>query len=157
MDAQKLTQKSQEALQAAQARAAQLGHQQVDVPHLLRALIEPGDGLVHGLLRRMEVAVEPVLAAIDAELARLPKLSGPGFDRERILLTQELAQVLTAAEAIAQKMRDDFVSVEHLFLAMLQHGRGGVRELLRKFQIDEARFLNALKEVRGNQRVQSQN
>src|SRR5262245_48947747 len=156
MDAQKLTQKSQEALQAAQARAAQLGHQQVDVPHLLRALVEPGDGLVHGLLRRMEVAVDPLLAAIDADLVRRPKVSGPGFDRERILLTQDLAQVLTAAEAIAQKMRDEYVSVEHLFLAALQSGKGGVRELLRKFQVDEARFLNALKEVRGNQRVQSQ-
>ena len=81
MDAQKLTQKSQEALQAAQARAAQLGHQQVDVLHLVRALVEPADGLVHGLLRRMEVGVDPLLTAIDAELARRPKVSGPGFDR----------------------------------------------------------------------------
>jgi ATP-dependent Clp protease ATP-binding subunit ClpB len=157
MDAQKLTQKSQEALQAAQARAAQLGHQQVDVLHLVRALVEPADGLVHGLLRRMEVGVDPLLTAIDAELARRPKVSGPGFDRERILLTQDLAQALTAAEALAQKMRDEYVSVEHLFLAALQSGKGGVRDLLRKFQVDEARFLNALKEVRGNQRVQSQN
>ncbi len=157
MDAQKLTQKSQEALHAAQAKAAQLGHQQVDVQHLVHALIAPADGLVRGLLRRLEVPHEPLLAAIDAEIARRPKISGPGFDPERILLTAELAAVLAGAEQVATRMRDEFVSVEHLFLAVLQSSKGGMRDLLRRFGIEEGRFLNALKEVRGNQRVQSAN
>ncbi|MBL9077308.1 MAG: ATP-dependent chaperone ClpB [Planctomycetes bacterium] len=157
MDTQKLTQKSQEALQAAQTKAVDHGHQQVDVLHLLGALVEPQDGLVARLLQRMEVAVDGLGAAIEAELRKLPRVSGPGFAPDKIFLTPDLAQVLTAAEKQAAKMRDEYVSVEHLFLALLQAGKGAPRELLRKFAIDESRFLNALKEVRGNQRVQSAN
>ena len=155
MDAQKLTQKSQEALQLAQTKAVQHGHQQVDTPHLLLALVEPQDGLVHRLLQRMEVPADSLQQALRQELQKLPKVSGPGFTADQIYLTQDLAQVLASAEQQAQKMRDEYVSVEHLFLAILQGAKGGLRELFRKFAIDESRFLNALKEVRGNQRVQS--
>jgi ATP-dependent Clp protease ATP-binding subunit ClpB len=157
MDTQKLTQKSQEALQAAQSKAVSLGHQQVDIPHLLFALVEPGDGLVGRLLQRMEVPTDSFLTALEGELGKLPRVSGPGFVADKIYLTQELAQVMTSAEKHAAKMRDEYVSVEHLFLAVLQAAKGPVRELFRKFAIDESRFLNALKEVRGNQRVQSNN
>jgi ATP-dependent Clp protease ATP-binding subunit ClpB len=157
MDMQKLTQKSQEALQLAQTKAVTFGHQQVDPMHLLLALIEPSAGLVRRLLQRMEVLPEALLAAVEHELQKTPKVSGPGFSADKIYLTQELAQVLTAAEAQAQKMRDDYVSVEHLFSALLQNAKNGLREAFRKLGIDETRFLNALKEVRGNQRVQSAN
>ena len=157
MDTQKLTQKSQEALQAAQSKAVGLGHQQVDTLHLLSALVAPTDGLIARLLQRSEVATDGLLSAIDAELQKLPRVSGPGFSADKIYLTQELAQVLTAAEKQAAKMRDEYVSVEHLFLALLQGAKGPAREVFRKFGIDESRFLNALKEVRGNQRVQSAN
>ncbi|MBX3462161.1 MAG: ATP-dependent chaperone ClpB [Planctomycetes bacterium] len=157
MDSQKLTQKSQEALQAAQSKAVSLGHQQVDTAHLLSALVEPADGLVARLLQRMEVASDGLQAGLEAELQKLPRVSGPGFSADKIYLTQDLAQVLANAEKQATKMRDEYVSVEHLFLAILQAAKGGVRDLLRKFAIDESRFLNALKEVRGNQRVQSAN
>ena len=157
MDTQKLTQKSQEALQLAQTKAVSLGHQQVDTKHLLLALVEPTDGLVARLLQRMEVPVDSLAKALETELQKLPKISGPGFSADKIFLTQELAQVLTAAEQQAQKMRDDYVSVEHLFLSVLQAAKNGLRDLFRRFAIDESRFLNALKEVRGNQRVQSAN
>ncbi|MBM4063596.1 MAG: AAA family ATPase, partial [Planctomycetes bacterium] len=157
MDLQKLTQKSQEALQLAQTRAVTFGHQQVDTQHLLLALIEPADGLVRRLLQRMEVPGDSLLKAVELELQKLPKLSGPGFAADKIYLTQDLAQALAAAEQQAAKMRDGYVSVEHLFLAILQAAKNGLRELFRKFAIDESRFLNALKEVRGNQRVQSAN
>ncbi|MBL8749699.1 MAG: ATP-dependent chaperone ClpB [Planctomycetes bacterium] len=157
MDTQKLTQKSQEALQLAQTKAVAFGHQQVDTKHLLLALVEPGDGLVVRLLQRMDVPADALQKAIEGELQKQPKVSGPGFAADKIYLTQELAQVLTAAEQQAAKMRDEYVSVEHLFLAILQGSKNGVRELFRKFAIDESRFLNALKEVRGNQRVQSAN
>src|SRR5262245_60190990 len=157
MDLQKFTQKSQEALQAAQAKATALGHQQVDQRHLLLALLEPADGLVRGLLQRMEVQPDALSKAIEVDLQKQPRVSGPGFSPDKILLTQELAQTLVAAEQQAQKMRDEYVSVEHLFLVMLQGARNGLRDIFRKFAIDESRFLNALKEVRGNQRVQSAN
>ncbi len=157
MDTQKLTQKSQEALQLAQSKAVAFGHQQVDTKHLLLALVEPGDGLVVRLLQRMDVPADALQKAIEGELQKQPKVSGPGFSADKIYLTQELAQVLTAAEQQAAKMRDEYVSVEHLFLAILQGSKNGVRDLFRRFAIDESRFLNALKEVRGNQRVQSAN
>ncbi|MCU0867123.1 MAG: ATP-dependent chaperone ClpB [Planctomycetes bacterium] len=157
MDIQKFTQKSQEALQLAQTKAVAFGHQQVEPKHLLLALIEPGDSLVRRLLQRMEVPADKLQQAAEQELQKLPRVSGPGFAADKILLTQELAQVLTAAEAQAQKMRDEYVSVEHLFLSLLQSAKNGLRDLLRKFAIDETKFLNALKEVRGNQRVQSAN
>jgi ATP-dependent Clp protease ATP-binding subunit ClpB len=157
MDIQKFTQKSQEALQLAQTKAVAFGHQQVEPKHLLLALIEPGDSLVRRLLQRMEVPADKLQQAVEQELQKLPRVSGPGFAADKILLTQELAQVLTAAEAQAQQMRDEYVSVEHLFLSLLQSAKNGLRDLLRKFAIDETKFLNALKEVRGNQRVQSAN
>ncbi len=157
MDAQKLTQKSQEALQAAQAKAISLGHQQVEPAHLAFALVEPDDGLVRRLLQRMEVPVDVLASAIEKELQKLPRLRGPGYSPDKILLTQDLAQILTDAEQRAQKMRDEYVSVEHVFLALLNGARNGLRDTFLKLAIDESRFLNALKEVRGNQRVQSNN
>jgi len=156
MDTQKLTQKSQEALQLAHTKAIESGHQQVDAAHLALALLEPADGLVRRLLQRTDVSGDGLVQAVQQELQRLPKVSGPGFAPDRIFLTPELAQVMSAAESHAQKMRDEYVSVEHLFMALLQHGKG-LRDVFRRFSIDEARFLNALKEVRGNQRVQSAN
>jgi ATP-dependent Clp protease ATP-binding subunit ClpB len=157
MDTQKLTQKSQEALQLAQSKAVAFGHQQIDLPHLMLALLEPADGLVRRLLQRGSVAVDDLAQAVQQELQRLPKVSGPGFSPDRIFLTPELAKVLDAAEAQAQAMRDAYVSVEHLFLALLKHAKNGLAAALRRFGVDEAKFLNALKEVRGNQRVQSAN
>ena len=155
MDIQKFTQKSQEALQLAQTKAVQFGHQQVDPKHLVLALVEPADGLVRRLLQRMDVLPDVLQAAVEHELQKLPKVSGPGFAADKIYLNQELAQALTSAEQQAQKMRDDYVSVEHLFLSLLQNAKNGLRDVFKKLSVDDARFLNALKEVRGNQRVQS--
>ena len=157
MDMQKLTEKSQQAVQAAQQRAVDFGHQQVDVPHLLLGLVEPADGLVHRLLERISVPIDALVGAVAAELRKQPKVSGPGYSPDKIFLTPDLAQTLTAAEQQAQQMRDEYVSVEHLFLAILSSAKGELREVLRTFAIDEAAFLQALKEVRGNQRVQSNN
>ena len=155
MNAEKLTQKSQEALQLAQTKAVTFGHQQVDVAHLLVALVEPKDGLVARLLGRMNVPADAFQGALEADLRKAPKVTGPGFSADKIYLTQELAAVLAAAEQQAGKMRDEYVSVEHLFLAALAAAKAGVKEVFKAFAVDEARFLNALKEVRGNQRVQS--
>ncbi len=157
MNPEKLTQKSQEALQLAQTKAVAFGHQQIDLPHLLVALVEPRDGLVARLLERCKVPVDALSGAVEAELRKVPKVSGPGFSADKVYLTQEAAGALTAAEKQAAKMRDEYVSVEHLFLAILAAAKGGLREVFRAFAVDEGRFLNALKEVRGNQRVQSAN
>jgi len=157
MDMQKLTQKSQEAVQAAQQQAVEYGHQQVEPRHLMLGLIAPADGLVRSLLQRMNVPIDAVTGAVQAELRKVPKVSGPGFSPDKIYLTQELAEVLTAAEKRAGQMRDEYVSVEHLFLALLEKASGELADLFRTFAIDEAGFLAALQDVRGNQRVQSAN
>ncbi|MEQ1632876.1 MAG: ATP-dependent chaperone ClpB [Planctomycetota bacterium] len=155
MDMQKLTQKSQEALQQAQTKAVTFGHQQVRCEHVLLALLESADGLVPRLLQRMNVASDQLIADVENELRRTPRLSGPGYQPDKIYLDQDLAQALAGAERHAAKMKDEYVSVEHIFLALLQGQKGALREVFQKHKIDEARFLNALKEVRGNQRVQS--
>ena len=157
MDMNKLTQKSQEALQAAQQKAVEFGHQQLDARHLLLGLIEPADGLIRRLLERMDVPVDAVTGGLQAELRKQPKVSGAGYQPDKIFLTPELAQALQLAEQKAQQMQDEYVSVEHVFLALLATAKGDVHELFEVFAIDEARFLSALKEVRGNQRVQSAN
>ncbi|MEY3161804.1 MAG: Chaperone protein ClpB 1 [Planctomycetota bacterium] len=156
MNPEKLTQKSQEALQSAQAVAVQFSHQQVDAPHLALALVQQQDGLIPRLLQRMEIPVDRAVDAITAELRKRPKVTGPGFEKDKIYLTQELAAVMAAAEKQAATMRDEYVSVEHLFLALLA-ARGSLKDALAKVRVTEASFLNALKEVRGNQRVQSAN
>ena len=156
MNPEKLTQKSQEALQSAQAVAVQFSHQQVDAPHLALALVQQQDGLIPRLLQRMEIPVDRAVDAITAELRKRPKVTGPGFEKDKIYLTQELAAVMAAAEKQAATMRDEYVSVEHLFLALLA-ARGSLKDALAKVSVTEASFLNALKEVRGNQRVQSAN
>ena len=155
MDMQKLTQKSQEALQQAQQKAVTFGHAQVGCEHVALALVEPSDGLVARLLQRMGVAGDQVAAGIEAELRKKPRMSGPGYQPDKIFLDQDLAQVLTRAEQKATAMRDEYVSVEHVFLALLQSAKGGLKDVFARLQVDEPKFLNALKEVRGNQRVQS--
>ncbi|MEC7723940.1 MAG: Clp protease N-terminal domain-containing protein, partial [Planctomycetota bacterium] len=157
MDANKLTQKSQEALQAAQQQAIAAGHPQVEAGHVLLALLEPADGLIRRLLERMDAPIEPVIGAVQAELRKLPRGSGAGYAPEKVFLTQALGRALQAAEQRAQQMQDEYVSVEHVFLALLATAEGPLKELFEAFAIDEARFLAALKDVRGNQRVQSAN
>jgi ATP-dependent Clp protease ATP-binding subunit ClpB len=157
MDTNKLTQKSQEALQAAQQKAVSLGHPQIDAGHLLLGMIEPADGLIGRLLARMSVPLEAVVGALQAELRKLPKVSGGGYAPDKVFLTPPLAKALQLAEQRAQQMQDEYVSVEHVFLALLATAEGPIKELFDTFAIDEQGFLSALKEVRGNQRVQSAN
>ncbi len=157
MDMQKLTQKSQEALQSAQSLAVQHGHQQVDQAHLMLALVDQPEGLVGGLLQRSGVALESLRKDLQQELQRIPRVSGPGFQADKIYLTSELAQVLSGAEARAAKMRDEYVSVEHLMLELVVRARGSLATVTKNHQLDESRLLHALQQVRGNQRVSSSN
>ncbi len=157
MDMQKLTQKSQEALQSAQSLAVQHGHQQVDQAHLMLALVDQPEGLVGGLLQRSGLALDSLRKDLQQELQRIPRVSGPGFQADKIYLTSELAQVLSGAEARAAKMRDEYVSVEHLMLELVVRARGSLATVTKNHQLDESRLLHALQQVRGNQRVSSSN
>jgi len=156
MDINKLTQKSQEALQSAQTKALRYGHQEVDGEHLLLTLLEQPEGLVPRLLARMEAPTEALKAEVERELSRRPKVSGPGAEAGKIYLTQRLQQILIRAEDEAKRLKDEYVSVEHLLLAMVEEGSASpLGRLLTQFGITRDRVLGALTAVRGNQRVTS--
>ncbi|HEV7504401.1 MAG TPA: ATP-dependent chaperone ClpB [Thermoanaerobaculia bacterium] len=156
MDINKLTQKSQEALQSAQTKALRYGHQEVDGEHLLLALLEQPEGLVPRLLARMEAPTEALKAEVERELSRRPKVSGPGAEAGKIYLTQRLQQIFLRAEDEAKRLKDEYVSVEHLLLAMIEEGSSSpVGKVLASFRITRDAFLAVLTAVRGNQRVTS--
>ncbi|MCB9832234.1 MAG: ATP-dependent chaperone ClpB [Planctomycetes bacterium] len=158
MNPQKLTQKSQEALQAAQGEALRLGHQEVDVEHLLLALIEQEGGLVPRLIAKMGHDAGVLRKALEAELGRRPQVSGAATEAGKVYVSQTLGRVLGEAETRAKKMKDDYVSVEHLLLAITVAAREtGTGKLLQTFGIDEKRVAEVIQEVRGNQRVQTDN
>jgi len=156
MDINKLTQKSQEALQDAQSRAIQYGHQQADVEHLLAALLAQPEGLIPRLFAKMDIAAEVVLKAVEAELVKLPSVSGSGIEGGKIYLSQRLAQLLGAAEKSAGRLKDEYVSVEHLFLAILDEKPVGCAgRVIAQFGVDHDKFFKVLTDVRGGQRVTS--
>ena len=156
MDMNRLTQKSQEALQSAQSEAARLGHTEVDGEHLLLALLDQADGLTPRLLEQLGANVEALRGELDAELQRRPKVSGPGASPGQVYVTQRLARLLDAAEREATRLKDDYVSVEHLVLALTEEGtRSAAGRLLQNHGVSRESFLEALTRVRGNQRVTS--
>ena len=156
MDINRMTQKSQEALQSAQGLALRHGHQEVDSDHLLLALLEQPEGLVPRLLARMEVPIDTLRTEIERELARRPSVSGPGAEAGKIYLTQRLQQVFLRAEDEAKRLRDEYVSIEHLLLALIEEGPGSpAGRALARHGVTRDSFLSALTAVRGNQRVTS--
>ena len=159
MDLNKLTQKTQEGLHEAQNLATRFGHQQVDNLHLLLALLQQNDGLIPRLLGHMKVPVDQFTGELEAALAKRPSVSGPGAGGStpgQLVITPALQQALTHAEAEAKRLRDEYVSVEHLVLAMLKDDEP-IRKLFEKYNINRDVFLALLTKVRGNQRVQSAN
>ncbi|NMH99797.1 ATP-dependent chaperone ClpB [Pseudonocardia acidicola] len=156
MDLNRLTQMSQLALQAAQQLAIRAGHTEVDGEHLLLALLEQPDGLVPRLLSGMGVDVDGLRSALEAELARKPRTTRPAAQPGQISVTQRLAQVLDAAEREARRMKDEYVSVEHLLVALAEEGqRSAAGRLLAQYGVTRDRFLQELTRVRGNQRITS--
>jgi ATP-dependent Clp protease ATP-binding subunit ClpB len=156
MDPSHLTQKSQEALHDAQTKALRFGHTEVDVEHLLLALLDQSEGIVPRLLSQAGGGPDRLREALEAELGRRPRVSGPGANPGQINVTQRLARLLDSAEQEAGRLKDEYVSVEHLVLAMLAEGPSTVAgRLLREQGLTRESFLEALTSIRGNQRVTS--
>jgi ATP-dependent Clp protease ATP-binding subunit ClpB len=156
VNAERLTQKSQEALHDAQTKALRFGHTEVDLEHLLLALLDQADGLVPRLLQQAGVDVERLRADLEAELERRPRVSGPGAAPGQVFVTQRLSRLFDTAEQEAERLRDDYVSVEHLIIALLAEGsRSAASRLLLNAGLTRDRFLQVLTEIRGNQRVTS--
>jgi len=158
MDFNRLTQKSQEAFAEAQNKAVTLGHVEVDGEHLLWALLDQSDGLVPRLLQRMDLRPESLKAVVEEELNRRPHVSGPGAEPGKIIVSQRVNRILVAAEQEAKRLKDEYVSVEHIFMALLAEGdKTPSGKMLKQAGIDREKFLTALTDVRGNQRVTSSN
>ncbi len=156
MDFNRLTQKSQESIQQAQSKAVEHGNQQVDVEHLLAAMLEQQGGLAPSILLRADVPLEALHSRLIQEIDKLPKVSGTGTRPDQVYVTPRLSQLLTKAEDQAKRLKDEYVSIEHLLLATAED-QGVAGRLLRDFGLSGDRLMKALVEVRGNQRVTTQN
>ena len=153
MDINRLTQKSQEAIHDAQTKAMRFGHTEVDVEHLLLALLDQADGLIPRLLERAGVDVDAVRADVTKALESRPRVSGSGASGD-VRVARGLALLLEDAEKEAARLKDEYVSVEHLVLAMLR-SRAPAGKVLKDRGLSADRFLEVLTEVRGAQRVTS--
>ena len=152
MDLNRMTLRLQEALQAASGHATRRNHQGIDVEHLLLALLEQEDGLAKPLLEQAGVSASAVQSAAEQALAKLPQVQGSGAAPGQMHITSGLSHMLTRAEQEMQSLKDEYLSVEHILLAMVEEG--GV---FKRLKLTRDRLLQALRQVRGNQRVTSQN
>ncbi len=155
MDAQRFTQKSLEAISLAQRIASDNQSVQIEQLHLLYALASQPEGLIGQLITKMGVDAAAFEAACRQEVERMPRMSGPGREAGKIYVAPDVDAVLSEAEKQAEHMRDEYISVEHLFMALLEKGNRAVQQLLNRFGIHKKEFLTALQAVRGNARVTS--
>lgn len=157
MDANKFTLKTQEAIQAAQNLGIRYGHVEIDGEHLLLALLQQSEGLVPRLLQKLDVPLGDFTAALTKEIERRASVSGPGIEPGKIYVTPRFSRLLVRSEEEAKRLRDEFVSVEHLLLAFTEEGSSTASgKLLTQHKISRDRLLSALSSVRGHQRVTSQ-
>ena len=156
MNFNQYTQKSLEAVQAAQSIAREHSHQQLEQVHILAALLRQDGGLTPQLLRKMDVTVESLDAAVSAELNKIPAVTG-SREADRFYVSADADAAFSAAEKQANAMKDEYVSVEHLFLGLLDAAAGAVKNLFSTYRITKEAALQALQAVRGNQRVTTDN
>ena len=157
MNANKYTKKSMEAIQDAQSIALAHNHQQIEQIHLLAALLRQENGLIPQLLKRMGKTPESLDAAVEERIRQLPAVTGSGREANKYYIAKAVDQVFTQAEEVAESMKDEYVSVEHIFLAMIDRPDTTVRGLFATYMIQREEALQALMEVRGSQRVTSDN
>src|SRR5712672_2103778 len=157
MDLNRLTEKAQEAVRSAQSEATRQGHQQIDVEHLLLALLEQEGGLAKSILEKSNVDPDLVKQRVQAELARMPKVSSSTGGGGDTYISGRLNRLITEAEEEAKTLKDEFVSVEHLLLAMVDDKSGAAGRILNELGATRDKLMQALRQVRGSQRVTSQN
>src|SRR5947207_3257478 len=156
MDLNKFTEKAQQALAGSQKLAARLNHQQIDVEHVLLSLLDQDRGLAPAILQKAGVSVDALTIKLQRELEKLPKVTGPSGAPEQMYVTGRFNKFVANAEDEAKKLKDEYVSVEHLLLAATED-TGTAGRTLKEFGVTRDRLLKALQEVRGHQRVTSQN
>ena len=155
MDTSKFTQKTQEAVAAAQDQALRRNHQQIEAEHLALALIQQPEGLVPRLIEKVGISPKAVEKALEEQLAKIPAVTGAGGGQ--LYMSTRLSQFFVKAQDEAKQFKDEFVSVEHLLLAIVSNSKDPLAGLLHDFGINREKLLTVLTEVRGHQRVTSQN
>ena len=156
MNAQKFTQKSLEAIQDAQTIATQNQNSQIEQEHLLLALLEQEDSLIKELLKKIGIS-ENFENELRGNIERFPKMTGGARKADSIYISQDVDLVLSASEKIADKMKDEYISVEHIMLAIFDNANKNIKDLFKKYNLNKNDFLKALSNVRGNTRVTSDN
>ena len=157
MNMNQFTQKSLAAIQGAQDLAQQYGNQQIEQEHLLLALVSDQEGFIPQLLTAMGMTVPSFQAAAAELVNKLPKVSGGGREADKVYVAQDVDRALNAAQAQAEAMKDEYISVEHLFLGLLERPNSQLKELFRTYNVTREKVMQALASVRGNQRVTSDN
>ena len=154
--ADRLTEKAREAIMEAQSQSHRLGHQEVDVWHIFAALVAQKGGIVSSIIKKLEISDSAIELSLSRELNRKPKVTG-NIDASHIYLTQALNNALTQAESEALQLKDEYISVEHILLALTETSDTDFSKFLEQFQIKRQSLLDALQTIRGNQHVTSQN
>ena len=157
MNMNQFTQKSLAAIQGAQDIAVEHGNQQIEQEHLLLALLSDEQGFIPQLLSAMGMTVPSFTAAVTTQVEKLPKVSGGGREAGQVYIAQDVDKALKAAESTAQSMKDEYISVEHIFLGLLDCANRSLKELFRTYNVTKEKVMQALASVRGNQRVTSDN
>ena len=157
MNVQKFTQKTMEAIQLSQNIAQEHDNQQIEQCHVMMALLMQDGGLVPELLRKMDVTVESILAATKELVAQLPAVTGSGREAGKVYINRDVDAAFAEAEKVAESMRDDFISVEHVLLGLITKGNSRMKKLFETYQITSEKCLKTLKEIRGSARVTTDN
>ncbi|MBS5925798.1 MAG: ATP-dependent chaperone ClpB [Clostridium sp.] len=156
MNVDKMTIRVQQALNDANLIAVKYNHQQIEVIHLFAALVEQDDGLIPNILTKMNVDVRGLKSTLNRTLDTMPKVLGEGANNSGVYITRKVEEVLIKAEELAKKFEDSYISVEHLMLAILDKEKSGqVGDILKSYNINEKNFMQVLSEVRGSQRVET--
>lgn len=157
MNAQKLTQKSIEAVQSAQDLAIEYQNNAIEPEHLAYSLLNQENGLIPQLMTKMNIENQSVSNSVLSVISQMPKVSGSGRQSGSVYISGEADRIMVNAEKLAKNMKDEYVSVEHIFLSIIENPTDKLKEIFKVFSIDKNKFLKVLMEVRGNTKVTSQN
>ena len=157
MNTNQFTQKSIEAIQRAQQIAVEYGHQQVDQEHVMLALTEDNAALIPQLLGKCGLSADSLRAALAEAISRIARVSGPGREADKVYISADLEKALVEAESRAKQMKDEYLSVEHVWMGLCGKPGARVKDILKRIGYDEKAFLRALSEVRGATRVTTDN
>ncbi|MCL2774121.1 MAG: ATP-dependent chaperone ClpB [Oscillospiraceae bacterium] len=157
MDTQNFTQKSLEAIKTAQSIAVENGNMQIEPEHILYALIDQDNGLIPRLFEKMGINTDSALSVADRYIEKIPKVSGPGREPDKVYVSQATDKILTESERQAKQYKDAYVSTEHMILAMFEKGTPNIKEIFSSINLDKNRFVSALQTIRNNRNVETDN